>query len=70
MSKPTAVKKGNAYAAPTDAQLRFARSLAIKAGYPVAYAVDAARRDMNGKNRVGSMGRQECSDLIEWLQSR
>lgn len=58
------------YAAPTDKQIAYATSLAIKAGYPHGYALSAARRDMNGKNPVGDMKRQECSKLIEWLNAK
>ena len=70
MSKPVAVKQGNAYAEPTPAQLKYAESLAAKAGFPRAYAVTAARRAMCGKNPVGGMKRQECSALIDFLTTR
>ena len=68
MSRPTSVTHTHEY--PTSKQYAFARGLAIKAGYPPAYAVAAARRDMQGKSRVGDMKRQECSDLIEWLKAK
>lgn len=67
-SRPTSVK--HTYEYPTDKQLSFARNLAIQAGYPPAYPVQAARRDMNGKNRIGDMKRQECSELISFLQAK
>lgn len=58
------------YARPTDAQVKFATGLAVKAGYPRSYALAAARKDRNGKNSVGDMSRQECSEIIEWLKAK
>ncbi len=68
--KPTAVSNENSYASPTEAQIGYATSLAVQAGYPKSYALSAARRDMNGKNRISAMKRQECSDLIEYLKAK
>lgn len=68
MARPTSVT--HPYGDPTDKQLAFALKLAIAAGYPPAYAVDAARHDMNGKGRIGAMKRQEASDLIAWLKAK
>ena len=68
MATPASVKHTHDY--PTGKQIAYARSLAIKAGYPAGYAVNAARRDMNGKNRIPDMKRQECSDLIEFLLAK
>lgn len=68
MAKPTAVK--NTYAEPTPAQVKFAENLAIQAGYPRSYALSAARRDFHGKNKIGPMKRQECSEIIDFLKAK
>jgi hypothetical protein len=64
------VSKGNTHEAPTAQQLSYAESLAVKAGYPRAYAVSAARKAMRGKSPVGDMKRAECSELIDFLKAK
>ena len=61
------VAQGNMYERPTERQWTYADALARKAGYRSA---DDARRERNGKSRIGSMTRAEMSALIDWLQNR
>ncbi len=63
------VSKANEWATPTAAQLKYAESLAIKAGYPQRYATQAAARDMFG-GRAQRMNRERYSQLIDSLVAR
>ena len=51
-------------ATATKAQQRYAADLARDRGYP---SVIAARQDMLGRQEIGSLGKIEISELIDWL---
>jgi hypothetical protein len=55
------------HAAPTDAQVKFATALAKQHGYK--YLSDAEKACF-GKCKIGGLGREGMSQLIEWLKSR
>ena len=59
------VATDNKYADPTPKQLEYIEGLARSRGY--RGAMDA-RRDFNGRNRIGAMKRDEASQLIDWLK--
>lgn len=49
---------------PTEAQVRYATSLATRKGYRY---LSQAEKDCFGKSKIGGMNRSMMSQLIDWL---
>lgn len=65
-TKPTAVKKENAFSGVTEKQASYADALAREKGYRDYHA---AYKGYKGKSKIGAIRRQEMSDLIAWLKA-